>query len=97
MSYGSTLAPLTARQAEKVLADVKKRYAVLLEGEPEINQPKLARLGDLMFIGDPSVKEWCIVWESGPYEWAMDYSWKCDIAGVFAEPYMSFVLTIARG
>lgn len=58
---------VTRTQANKVLASIKKRYAADVTGLGELDQPKLIENWD--WNTDPA--PWAIVWESGPYEWAV--------------------------
>jgi hypothetical protein len=64
---------VTRKQAEQVLAAIKKRYAGLLETDPELPSlrpwppPKLIENWDFL---DSGPTPWAIVWEEGPDEWA---------------------------
>lgn len=81
--------PVTKAQAEKVLRDVKKKYAEYVKwAQEEGTGPTLIP----NWNGDG---HWYIGWEDcSPEEWAIQYSFGPQVDGVYTEPYYSFVLGI---
>ena len=61
----STTANITKRQAEGVLAAVKRQCAAWLDDNG--NGPALMRDWDWTGYGGA---RWSVVWEEGPYDWA---------------------------
>lgn len=41
--------------------------------------------------------QWCVLWESGPYEWAIGASWQIRGPWGHTEPYYSFDLHFYEG
>lgn len=76
-------------KANKILAAINNKYGSLFGDEPgqfkKIDQP---------FIGKDPRGQVAIIWEAGPYEWAVEESSKIKVPGTFLEPYSSFMLTI---
>lgn len=58
---------VSQRDAELVLAAIKKQYAVYLEDAGPDDQPLLIK--DWNFFGNGAVP-YAVIWEGGPYEWA---------------------------
>lgn len=79
----STITKIISKaKAEQSLRKVRKDFAWYLDGQPEVNNPYLVER-----YGHP-----VIFWESGPDDWAYDYSFKFEVPGVSAEPYTAYAL-----
>jgi hypothetical protein len=63
----TTKTNVTKGDAEKVLAAVRKQYAAYLDG---VEGPVL--LKDWNWTGYGAAR-WSVVWEGGPYEWAVNF------------------------
>jgi hypothetical protein len=83
---------VTKKQAEKVFAQVKKRFrGYWTEGLDSYGDaPKLVK--DWQWSS--TVAPYAIIWESGPYEWV--HQIQVDVEGVFAEPYTGWALGIYK-
>lgn len=94
---------VTKRQAEQAYRQVREQFKAFLD-ENEINNPKLIKDWDWCASGPTP---WAIVWEGGPYEWAMlaqtggTMEYGAEIkpakawpAGTFAEPVTSWAIGI---
>ena len=81
---------VTQKQAEKALAQIKKRYKGYWGAGLE--EPKLVK--NWLWSGD--VVPYAILWESGPYDWAVNASFIVKVEGVFAEPYTGWALGIYK-
>lgn len=94
------MANLTKRQAVKA-------YNALVAALGEVPQAGTFRQGEGAWPSAPVLVEnygswsttsrWAIVWEEGPFEWALRPGWDQDVRdaipdGVFAEPIESFSL-----
>jgi hypothetical protein len=82
----------TKRQAEAVLAQVRVRYKAHWQGDPEFGIPDETGpvlLENWDWVG---LVRWAIVWEEGPYEWAIDFS--PTIKGVYGEAITSWSLGV---
>lgn len=66
-----TTTTVTRRKAEAVLNAVKATYAAYLNGAGEADQPKLWLADDFFPDGG---QHWQVSWESGPFEWALNFS-----------------------
>ena len=89
------------RDAEKVLASIKKVYRAWLEDASEDMRPKLVKDWDWLGTGPAP---YAIVWEGGPYEWTFlihggrdeEFGVKVEAVqvpeSVFAEPITSWAL-----
>ena len=94
---------VTKRDAEKVLAAVRKQFSAYVKGGSDLDQPMLIK--DWDFFGHGAVP-YAIVWEGGPYEWAHlvgggvdeEFGFRYESApipdNVYVEPYTSYVLAI---
>lgn len=94
---------VTKRQAEKVLTQIKKRFKPWIDAGTE--PPTIVMDFDPGYVGVAPFP--AIVWEAGPYEWALK-DWGGDIdeefgfrlapitrpEGVFTEPWNGFVLGV---
>jgi hypothetical protein len=73
---------VTKKQAQQVASQLWADYKNSgYSGKPEVKPSSWWREGS---------EGYCVQWEEGPDSWAVD--WAHDVAGVFAEPYNSFVL-----
>jgi hypothetical protein len=83
--------------ADKVLAAVKKVYGVSIADAAAGYGPHLVKKWDWTEC------EYAILWEGGPYDWAIDFSFKALEAGspvpkdVFCEPYAGWALCLYDG
>jgi hypothetical protein len=60
---------VTKRQAEQALRQIRKQFHSFLADPIDLNYgPKLVRSWDWLESGPTA---WAIVWEGGPYDWAM--------------------------
>lgn len=86
---------VTVKRAERALAIVRQ-WAVDRHGytEDELNNSDLSLKMDWDWpTGGPTP---AIIWEEGPYDWAMGLSFTVSdaIAGVFAEPFSGWALCL---
>jgi len=88
------MATVTKKQAEKAYAQVTKRFrGYWTEGlDSYADAPKLVK--DWNWSG--TTAPYAIIWESGPYEWAIEAFDVVKVEGVFAEPYTSWALGIFK-
>lgn len=77
-------------QAEKVLNKVKAKYSILF-GDG-IQEPVLIKDWVSWSGGRPI--PWVVMWEDGPYDWAVSGNWEFPVEGLFLEPYTGWILTI---
>jgi hypothetical protein len=98
---------VTKRQAEQALQQIKQQFRVFLPAETpaEVNEgPKLIHNWDWLDSGPTT---WAIVWEGGPYDWALlaETGGRTEFgraiapaknwpAGTFAEPVTSWAVGI---
>lgn len=95
---------VTKRQAEQAFRQFKEQFKGLLPPEDYAHGPKLINNWDWLESGPT---KWAIVWEEGPYEWAMlaQYGGKTEFggtipaakhwpAGTFAEAVTSWSIGI---
>ena len=83
----------THEEAAKGLREALIKYAVnkygfdqqLAEGEIAVFSPERTK----QYSG---IEAWCVVWESGPYEWAIGASMQIRGPWGYCEPYYSFDL-----
>ncbi len=90
----------TKAQAIATLKAVAKKYGV----EPYSLEPQAQGDGDWAWSGQPTlvrdygswmrVTDWAIVWEEGPYDWAVMMPQDATPASVFVEPIDSISLGI---
>ena len=80
------MAKVTEAKAEKVLKELKKMYPAEYYGDGM----KIVE----NFRWSSTTVPFAIIWEEGPYAWAMDASFKLEVAGVWFEPYTSWALSI---
>jgi hypothetical protein len=80
------MAKVTMAKAEKALKALKKAYPAEYYGDGA----KIVE--DFNWSG--TTVPFAIIWEEGPYAWAMDASSKLEVAGVWFEPYTSWALSI---
>lgn len=84
---------LTARQAQAGLAKARKHYAAWFEANeysPEEKGPELRENFDWV-----SNSRWAIVWEEGPFEWALNFSEKVDLGTkVWSEPITNWAVAL---
>ena len=74
------------RDAEKVLAAVKRKFAPYIAAG--YDPPVLLKDWDWTGYGGAP---YTIVWEGGPYDWAVELGW-VNVPGVFAEPITGWAL-----
>jgi len=84
------MATVTKKQAEKAFTQIKNKYKGYWSVEN--NAPKLVK--DWNWSG--TTAPYAIIWEEGPFEWAIDASFSVKVEGVFAEPYTSWALGIFK-
>ena len=77
---------VTIEQAELVLAELKRKYAADVYGD------SMQIIED--FSWGSSTVPFAIIWEEGPYAWAMTESWEIKVDGVVLEPYTTWALSI---
>jgi hypothetical protein len=83
----------THEEAARALREALIDYAVTTEGfsrplaESEISVWAPARTKQYS-----GCEQWCVVWESGPYQWAVSLSMQLRGPWGFCEPYYSFDL-----
>lgn len=95
---------VTKRQAEQAFRQFKQQFKGLLPDEGYAHGPKLIKDWDWL---DSGPTKWAIVWEEGPFEWALlaQHGGKMEYgaviapakhwpAGTFAEPVTSFAIGI---
>jgi hypothetical protein len=96
---------VTKRQAEQAFNQIKKQFAAYIEpGDEAAYGPKLIHNWDWLDSGPTT---WAIVWEGGPYDWALlaeiggndEFgatipAAKAWPAGTFAEPVTSWAVGI---
>ena len=83
----------TKEAAAKALGEALVQYAInsqgysedLARGEISVWPPKRTK----QYSG---IEQWCVVWESGPYQWAVAMSMNISGPWGFCEPYYSFDL-----
>lgn len=80
------MAKVTMAKAEKALKALKKMYPAEYYGDS-------AKIVE-NFNWSGTTVPYAIIWEEGPYAWAMDASFKLEVAGVWFEPYTSWALSI---
>jgi len=81
---------VTKKQAEKAFAQIKNKYKGYW-GEG-LEEPKLVKDWNWSGTNAP----YAILWESGPYDWAIESSFTVQVEGVFAEPYTGWALGIFK-
>ena len=92
---------VTKRQAEQAFRQVKEQFKVFID---DVSHPVLIKDWDWL---DSGPTKWAIVWEGGPYEWALlaERGGKTEFgsmiepakhwpAGTFAEPVTSWAVGI---
>ena len=78
---------ITKKQAEKVFAELKKKYKwAITEG----CQPILIK----NFEWSAGVVPYAIVWEGGPYEWV--YEFRTKVEGIYTEAYTGWAASIRK-
>ena len=80
------MAEVTMAKAEEVLKELKKAYPAEYYGD------SMKIVEDFNWSG--TTVPFAIIWEEGPYAWAMDASMQLGVAGVWFEPYTSWALSI---
>ncbi len=82
---------ITKRQAERAFAVVKREARREGYDTPDMEDLNLAMDWDWSGTPTPTV-----LWESGPYDWAIRYAHRVteSVSGVFAEPYASYALSL---
>ena len=78
---------ITKKQAEKVFAELKKKYKwAITEG----CQPILIK----NFEWSAGVVPYAIVWEGGPYEWVHEF--RTQVEGIYTEAYTGWAASIRK-
>ena len=81
----------TKREAEKVLSAVRRRYRGYYD-RPQ-DGPTLMQDWSLWSAAAP---RWSVVWEMGPYDWAVEWSPDDTPEGLWTEAQCSFALAVYR-
>ena len=84
-----TTAEAAARAFHSALVTAMANSGVYCDDDPDIETYLFAPERAVDYSGD---KHWCVVWESGPYEWAIGASWQVRGPWGHTEPYYSFDL-----
>lgn len=95
---------VTQRQAEQAFRQIKQQFAAFIDPDVEQYGPQLIHNWDWL---DSGPTKWAIVWEGGPYEWALlaETGGRTEFgravppaknwpAGTFAEPVTSWAVGI---
>lgn len=82
----------TKEAAAKGLAQALEKWAVS-HGYPEGTVVVWAPERTVKYSGFPT---WCVVWEDGPYDWAVNMSMEIHGPWGFCEPYYGFDLHFTK-
>lgn len=83
----------TKEAAAKGLYEALIKYAVEVEGyTPELAAGEISCWPPERTEQYSGCRQWCVVWESGPYQWAIPMSMQVRGPNWYTEPYYSFDL-----
>ena len=83
----------THEDAAKALGAALKKYAVEVQGyTPDLAEGEISVWPPERTVQYSGSKSWCVVWESGPYDWAISMSMQLRGPNWYTEPYYGFDL-----